>query len=253
MTNTQNTLVHHFLEKSAESYPDKVAVIADDSRLTYHEVNARARQLASWLIDQGIDKGDRVVILLMNSPEYIVSYYGSMMAGAVPVALSTGITAEGLSPILDELEPFICITAKRFEPVFKGIDLSAHHVQKLIIQDPGEAWPGIEAHDWSDLVGGSIVPPVKIDVSSHDLASIIYTSGSTGTPKGVMLTHKNIVTNVSSICEYLQLTDKDIQMVVLPFFYVMGKSLLNTHFAVGGTVVLNNRFAFTASMIKGVI
>ena len=250
MTDTQNTLVHHLLEKSAERYPDKVAVIADDSRLTYHEVNARARQLASWLIDQGICRGDRVVILLMNSPEYIVSYYGSMMAGAVPVALSTGITAEGLVPILDELEPFICITSKRFEPVFKGIDFSAHHVKRLIVHDPVEAWPGIEAHAWSDLVGGAIVPPVNIDVASHDLASIIYTSGSTGTPKGVMLTHKNIVTNVSSICEYLHLTDIDIQMVVLPFFYVMGKSLLNTHFAVGGTVVLNNRFAFTASVVK---
>jgi len=67
---------------------------------------------------------------------------------------------------------------------------------------------------------------------------------STGKPKGVMLTHANIVANVNSICEYLQLTDSDVQMVVLPFFYVMGKSLLNTHFAAGGTIVINNKIAF---------
>ena len=68
-----------------------------------------------------------------------------------------------------------------------------------------------------------------------------------------MLTHRNIVDNVSSICQYLRLTDKDIQMCVLPFFYVMGKSLLNTHIAVGGTVVINNQFAFPATVLKEMI
>jgi acyl-CoA synthetase (AMP-forming)/AMP-acid ligase II len=68
-----------------------------------------------------------------------------------------------------------------------------------------------------------------------------------------MLTHRNIVDNASSICQYLRLTDKDIQMCVLPFFYVMGKSLLNTHVAVGGTVVINNQFAFPASVLKEMI
>jgi acyl-CoA synthetase (AMP-forming)/AMP-acid ligase II len=65
-----------------------------------------------------------------------------------------------------------------------------------------------------------------------------------------MLSHANIVTNTWSIVEYLELTSSDVQMVVLPFFYVMGKSLLNTHFAVGGTVIINNKFAYTASVLK---
>ena len=65
-----------------------------------------------------------------------------------------------------------------------------------------------------------------------------------------MLSHSNIVSNVRSIVEYLELTADDIQMVVLPFFYVMGKSLLNTHVAVGGTLILNNKFAFPAAVVK---
>ena len=65
-----------------------------------------------------------------------------------------------------------------------------------------------------------------------------------------MLSHANIVANTRSIVEYLGLTSSDIQMVVLPFFYVMGKSLLNTHFVVGGTVVINNKFPYTAAVLK---
>jgi acyl-CoA synthetase (AMP-forming)/AMP-acid ligase II len=68
-----------------------------------------------------------------------------------------------------------------------------------------------------------------------------------------MLSHGNIVSNTKSICQYLALTPADIQMVVLPFFYVMGKSLLNTHFAVGGTVVLNNRFMYPADVLNQMI
>ena len=98
------------------------------------------------------------------------------------------------------------------------------------------------------------MPPIlNLPIPDCSLGSIIYTSGSTGKPKGVMLSHKNLVANVHSICEYLHLTDKDIQMVVLPFFYVMGKSLLNTHFAVGGTVVINNKFAFPAAVVEQMV
>ena len=68
-----------------------------------------------------------------------------------------------------------------------------------------------------------------------------------------MLSHTNIVSNTSAICGYLRLTESDVQMVVLPFFYVMGKSLLNTHFAVGGTVVINNKFAFPATVLKDMV
>lgn len=250
MNERNYTLVHQFLEHSAEAYPGKVAVIADDFRPTYKEINLWADQFAAWLINTGVSHGDRIVIVLMNSIEYIVSYYGAMKAGAVPVALSTGITADGLVPILQELEPFAMVTSQRFEKVVNEAMLSFNGIQQLLIKDPQENWNGIKAVPWDDIIGSNDHPSVKVEVLPGDLSSIIYTSGSTGTPKGVMLTHGNIVANVNSICQYLKLTESDIQMVVLPFFYVMGKSLLNTHFAVGGTVVLNNRFAFTASVIK---
>jgi acyl-CoA synthetase (AMP-forming)/AMP-acid ligase II len=88
-------------------------------------------------------------------------------------------------------------------------------------------------------------------VDTDDLAAIIYTSGTTGAPRGVMLSHGNIRANTESIVEYLSLTSRDRVMVVLPFYYVYGLSLLHTHIAVGGSLVIENRSAFPNVVLKG--
>jgi acyl-CoA synthetase (AMP-forming)/AMP-acid ligase II len=93
------------------------------------------------------------------------------------------------------------------------------------------------------LAGVSAASP-GVRVIDIDLAAIIYTSGSTGESRGVMLSHRNLVSNAQSIASYLRLTAVDRVMCVLPFYYVYGLSLLHTHLAVGGSVVIDNRFAF---------
>ncbi len=81
-------LIHHFLEQSAEFFPNKTAVIHDKTRASYTRINISANNLAKWLIDQGVKGGDRVVYILENSLEYIVSYYGLLNTGSVYVSLS---------------------------------------------------------------------------------------------------------------------------------------------------------------------
>jgi acyl-CoA synthetase (AMP-forming)/AMP-acid ligase II len=83
-----------------------------------------------------------------------------------------------------------------------------------------------------------------------DLASIVYTSGSTGAPKGVMLSHLNVASNTHSIIQYLHLTDTDRVMAILPLYYIYGRSLLTTHFCAGGSIVLDNRFAFPQVVLQ---
>ncbi len=154
-----------------------------------------------------------------------------------------------------ELEPKVVISSSRFERVLHATDLSSLEMQALLVRSPNLNWSSVSIpiRSLEDSIGGEASSNPDEPIQESALASIIYTSGSTGKPKGVMLSHRNIVSNTHSICEYLELTEKDIQMVVLPFFYVMGKSLLNTHFAVGGTVVINNRFAFPATVINQMV
>jgi long-chain acyl-CoA synthetase len=249
------TLIHHFLEESARKYPQKIALIHEETRATYGQINAMANRIARALIGNGVGADTRVAVILHNSVEYVASYYGVLKTGAAFVSLSTDIRPDGLVPLLKEIEPAVVISSTRFESLISNALAGSSGVRVLIMSQPKMKsavmpFPVITLEDIASQ-GDASNPGLAIDPSS--LSCLIYTSGSTGVPKGAMLTHRNIVHNTDSICAYLDLTPDDRQMVVLPFFYVMGKSLLNTHFAVGGSVVINNRFAYTGAVIRQMI
>ena len=251
----EQKLIHHFLEKSAVRYPDKVALIHEDIRATYAQLNTQANHLARWLKDRGITQGDRVVLILENSLEYVVSYYGILKAGAVAVPLSSGIQPEPLGSLLKALSPKAIISSFKSERLLKATQINSSGVKSLMLKSPRLQWrsDACAVFPWEEHIKNEFLSDPNTPVEQTALAGIIYTSGSTGEPRGVMLSHENIASNTRSICQYLHLTDKDIQMVVLPFFYVMGKSLLNTHFAVGGTIVIHNKFAFLASVLNKMV
>jgi len=249
------TLIHHFLEGSARDYPHKIALIHEETRTTYGQINAMANRIARALIDVGVGAEARVAVILHNSIEYVAAYYGVLKTGAAFVSLSTDIKPDGLAPLLKEIEPAAVISSTRFERLLSDALVPSSCVRALIISQPRMKWTAMPfaVIRFEDVAGEGDASNPGLALDPSRLACLIYTSGSTGVPKGAMLTHRNIVHNTDSICTYLNLTPDDRQMVVLPFFYVMGKSLLNTHFAVGGSVVLNNRFAYTGAVIKQMI
>lgn len=254
MSVERHSLIHHFLEHSARRWPDKIALVHEGVRASYQQLNSQANQLARFFIERGVVPGDRVVLLLENSLEYVVSYYAVLKAGAVAVPMNTELKPDGLLPLLQELAAKCLLSSRKFERLLRMVDISSTTISSVIIKSPKLSLPqSVEVTAWDDIVAPDHEPDLALDIPAATLGSIIYTSGSTGHPKGVMLTHRNIVANVTSICQYLQLTDDDIQMVVLPFFYVMGKSLLNTHMATGGRVIINNKFAYPATVINQMI
>ena len=255
MTNASHTLIHHFLENSAKGRPDKVAFIHESVRATYHQINKWSNQVANRLLDEGISPGDRVVLLLENCVEYVAGYYGILKAGAVAVPLSNELKDYGLQVLLQQLQPKAIISSAKMVEILLEKNQGMLNVDLFILKECHHKILSASTpivHFAEVLTNGTDTEP-DVPIDDKELACIIYTSGSTGVPKGVMLSHRNIVSNTHSIIQYLELTDADKQMVVLPFYYVMGKSLLNTHFAVGGTVVVNNKFAFSANILEQMV
>ncbi len=248
-------LIHNFLENSATNYPDKVAVIHDDKRVSYNQLNTQTNSLAAHLHANGITSGDRIALLLENSIEYITAYYATLKVGAIAAPLNPALKPDGLQYLLNDLEPTALFTNFKSERLLKAVDLNTIGFRSLIIKTPKQRWHNtpFTVTTFEESLAEQANTANSRNLTTTDLASIIYTSGSTGNPKGVMLSHKNIVSNAKSICQYLDLTEKDIQMVVLPFFYVMGKSLLNTHMAAGGTIVINNRFMYPADVVHQMV
>lgn len=251
----QTDLIHQFLENSANIYPEKVAVIHDDDRVSYSQLNNWANSLANHLREKGIKTGDRIALLLENSVDYIFAYYGILKAGAIAVPLNPGLKPDGLQYLLNDSEPAAIIATSKSERLLKATNLDIPSLKLLLIRNPKQSWNNhsLDVSNIDEFITGQTDQTNLLGLSGNELASIIYTSGSTGKPKGVMLSHGNIVSNTNSICQYLEITHTDIQMVVLPFFYVFGKSLLNTHIAAGGTVILNNRFLYPADVLNQMI
>lgn len=240
--------VNEFLEISAEKYPDKEAAWYQNKWMTFSEIDTLANKVGNYLKERGIKRGDRVALLYENSFDYIISYYGILKSGAVTVALNTETTTDSLQYLLQNSGARAIITNHQFSKHLLPAIPFLPELQEVIIQQkdltPYQKIKRINSVHLEDIYkdGKADHPAVRcIDI---DLASIVYTSGSTGKPKGVVLSHLNIVSNTRSIVEYLELTKDDRIMVVLPFYYIYGKSLLNTHYFVGGSVVIDNRFAF---------
>jgi acyl-CoA synthetase (AMP-forming)/AMP-acid ligase II len=250
-------LIHQFLENSADLYPDKIAVVYMNHRYSYRDVEKKANSIANWLVYNGVRKGDRVAILLRNSIEYIYSYYGVLKAGGVVVPLKTVPDSKEIGRMLSDFSPIALITERRYSATVEEVRKGTSDPWKLLAISDGsvdlEGNIGCEFVTFADIHVSYSMDRPRVRLIDQDMSSILYTSGSTGEPKGAILTHLNVVKNTMSIVPYLRLTADDSCMVVLPFYYVYGKSLLNTHFAVSGTVIIDNRFAFPNSVLRTMI
>jgi acyl-CoA synthetase (AMP-forming)/AMP-acid ligase II len=166
--------------------------------------------------------------------------------------LPPGPRSDRLPKVLQDCEPASCIVDETTWPLVAGstIRASARFIVARGASASSRPSGGVELSSLDLRVRPGSLVDSESAAKDDDLAAIIYTSGSTGTPRGVMLTHRNITANTDSIVQYLGLASADRVMVVLPFYYVYGLSLLHTHIAVGGTLVLDNRFAFPNVVLK---
>jgi len=244
-------LIDAMMLKSAERLPGKNAIIHNNSRLTYEDFAEGSMRLGVLLQEKGLRHGDRVLIALDNSINYPIAYIGVLYAGCVTVTINPVTTPAGLVKIINDCEPKAIITTASFiKRVKKGCVLP-YKGQLIILRSSHKniSASGLPSNKRAIVFNlkashDKTILPYPCGRSRSDLASIFYTSGTTSSPKGCMLSHENLCSNTASIVKYLSLTAEDRVMVVLPFFYSYGNSLLLTHVMQGGSLVLSTSFLY---------
>ena len=248
-------LLNHFLEKSAEKFPDKIALVCQGQRLTYQQINSSANRLASGLKDFGVERGDRVAIFLENSVEAVLSIFGILKADSVFVVINPTTKKDKLTYILNNCQVKTLITGSDKLDLIQEVLQKAPSVKSVILTGKQESEVKMFFPDkrvsYFDKVLNSCpdnLPQNKnIDL---DLASIIYTSGTTGNPKGVMLSHLNMVSASNSITQYLENTSDDIILNVLPLSFDYGLYQILMGFKIGGRVILEKSFLYPYVIIE---
>jgi acyl-CoA synthetase (AMP-forming)/AMP-acid ligase II len=218
----------YFFEKTAEY--DKHFLVGKEE-ITYKQLYDSCLKLASW-IEEEIGQNKHIILASVNNLFFITSYLAIIKSGNICIPLDPNIEKENYSYIRDLTNPIL---------IFTTIDIE----KKLALQSDKCILP-----DTVYKYQPKSKELIDIDFDKEKCAEIIFTSGSTGKPKGVMISHKNLISNTESIVKYLNLTQDDRMLVVLPFYYCYGLSLFHTHLRAGGSVVLNNSFIFLGNIIK---
>jgi acyl-CoA synthetase (AMP-forming)/AMP-acid ligase II len=238
------------LNISAEKFPDNIAVSSKTSSLTYAGLAQGSDAIASYLVATGLKKGDRVALLVENSVEYVVSYYGILKAGGVVVALNTAAKSTDLLNWIRHSGATWLVAASahpELSELVAALKNTVHYI--LVGANSGNMFEAnVAQYDAiiADRHRDTHVPVLK----ENDTAAIIYTSGTTGQPKGVTLSHGNMTANMASILAYLPIEPTDKCLNVLPFYYSFGNSVLHTHLIKGASVFLENSFLFPHQIVK---
>ncbi len=212
---------------------DARALTTSSLNWSYRDLHSAAVAVASQLQSlPSFERGDRVLLVVDNSPEYIAAFYGVLLAGGVVVPLPPQSMAGLPIQIWQATEATALMTTTR---ILNGRSDLRQLESRLIGLDGGAA-EALGARD--EAAGGD------------ELAAIFFTAGSTGTPKGVMLSHENLISNARAIQQYLGIGPDERPLCVLPLQHAFGNSILHSHLVAGAHLVLDGQPTFPETIVQ---
>ncbi len=224
------------LRRSAASHPEKVAILVPDGpRVTFGELDAWSDRIAAGLHRRGVGVGDVVAVSLGNVPEFAVTYYGVLKAGAILSPVNPLFKADEVAArVLDCGARVWILSSEAAAATLQEVRARAADLREAIV---------IGSPAWEDLLKSPGEPPAARIRPRQDVAVLPYSSGTTGMPKGVMLTHFNIASNVRQSIVARNLLDDDILLNHLPLYHIYGMTVLMAMpVARGLTTILMPRF-----------
>jgi long-chain acyl-CoA synthetase len=254
------------LEGAAKRFPARRAIEFMGLEMTYQELWTAARKFATALQQMGVQKGDRVALMLPNCPQFVIAFYGASLVGAVVVNTSPLYVARELEHQLKDSGAETLVMLNLFFPRYREIagNVSVKRVIVTGVQDflpfPKNVLYPLKARrdgSWVNVKPESHIfffkhllekyppMPANVTIQPDDLALLQYTGGTTGVPKGAMLSHRNLMSNVTMAATWnVDAQDgKETVLGVVPFFHVYGMTVgMNLAVKMGATMVLLPRW-----------
>lgn len=215
-------------DQNIEKFGEVPKLVFENREFTNRQLIQSSNQLAHGLKELGIQPEDRVVVLMLNSPDVLVCYQGILRAGAIIIPVIFLLGPKEIAHILRNSEAKAIITSAAFldniNQAREGIDTLKH---VIIVED--QAVPGVKT--LSEITDGQPETATDVTIDDDENAVILYTSGTTGVPKGVMLSHRNLYSNaVSSYKLDPDRSPDDVGLFVLPLSHSFGLTMMNVGF-----------------------
>jgi len=209
--------VADFLNNSYRTNPDKIAIIDNDSKLTYSELHEEVNNFSSFL--NKFPKNSVVSLLFANTHEFVISYLGTINSGCIAHLIPIGISQKNLMDQISSAKPKLVLSSENY--FSKITEIESENIEKLRFSE-------VKKTSYQDR-----------KPQPSDYAYLIYTSGTTSSPKGVPVTHSNCVFTTSNIVRTLQYSQDDIDVLPLPLSHSFGLGCLHTSFYVGSTLIIH--------------
>ncbi len=241
----QHTL-QHFLEESAQKYTDNIAMVFQGKKFTYRQLNELADNLAAALIADGFKKGDRAVIYMPNSPQFVISYFGILKAGGIVIATNPLYTKRELDHQLHDCGAETVIVMSMYYNLLKEVQATGNtNVKRIIVANVKDYLPFIKKilftlfkekkdghkvtlqngdRKFTDFIKmGEKAPKPNVEVTPDDMALLQYTGGTTGLSKGAIALHRNLVANTYMLQSWIEWDyGKEVILGAIPFFHSYG-------------------------------
>jgi crotonobetaine/carnitine-CoA ligase len=231
-------------EDKAQMNAGKVALITEHERITYDQLDERVNRIGNALEAMGVQKDDKVCVMLPNIPEFLYTWWGNAKLGGVTVPLNIALRGEGLAYIINHSDAETIVLSHRYVPVLEKIRGELSHLKRIIVLGPdGKQAKNLptKAIDFGELLTAPATSPMK-EVWSEDVDSIMYTSGTTGMPKGVIHRHSRCYGGfvLPIMTGY---TEQDVIYNTLPLFHIGGQNMVWMALAADTKVAMAERFS----------
>jgi len=257
--------IPELFDEVIRKYGNRVALVFYGRKMTFKELEEQVNRFAHALWDLGVRKGDRVALYLLNSPQYIISYFGALKAGATVTPISPVYTSIEVKYQLEDSEARYLVCQ---DILYENVEKAKPNLKEVIVTNIGEYLPPLKKFLGKSLIGKIWrkvdIPTPKIEESSgvhqfqnlikkyppkapeirlspkEDLAALPYTGGTTGSPKGAMLTHFNLIacsTQTQSFWPFLE-EGKETMLAFLPFYHIYGQVVVMLNGLIQGSTLL---------------